>query len=238
MNSAGEVFSWGKGERGQLGHELGATDSKESHTAIPIQRTLLSTQDDQGRPVYRALGKVSQVAAGMIHSAALEQDSNTVFVWGKNLLPLQPNDQEAERRGRNASDARLPVRLRGLPENLQVLQVACGSHHTAILLEDGSVWAIGVATDTKEFVHTPTCLIEAGVIELPVRQFAAHMDRTTVVDAAGQVSQVHLWKDEENRDYAIFTPAWVDELLDTCEPGTRIREVHRSWLHTVIVTET
>ena len=236
MNSAGEVFSWGKGERGQLGHELGATDAKESHTAIPIQRTLLAVEDANGRPVYRALGKVSQVAAGMIHSAALEQDTNDVFVWGKNLLPLERGSDE-EKRGRKASDARLPVRVQGLPSHLKVLQIACGSHHTAVLLEDGSVWAVGVTTDTKAFWHTPTCLIEAGMIALPVTQFAAHMDRTTVVDANGQVLQVHLWEEEDNRDYAIFTPPWVDELLDNSESGTRIREVHRSWLHTVIVTE-
>lgn len=240
LNTAGELFSWGKGERGQLGHELGATESKESHTAQPIQRALLEVADDNGKPVYHALGRMSQVSAGMIHSAALEEETNRVFLWGKNLLPLPPDGKpgEGETRGRKiASDARLPFHLKGLPPELKVLQIACGSHHTSFLLEDGSVWAIGLATDTKEPLHEPFCLMEPGMFELPVRQFAAHMDRTTVVTATGEVLQAHVWKEPENREYAIFTPAWVDPLLDACEPGTRIREVHRSWLHTLIVTD-
>jgi alpha-tubulin suppressor-like RCC1 family protein len=169
----------------------------------------------------------------MIHSAALEEDSNHVFVWGKHAIPLQPNSEP----GKIASDARLPVRLSGLPENLKVLRVACGSHHTAVLLEDGSVWAVGVTTDTKQPLHTPVQLIEPGVVDMPVRQFAAHMDRTTVIGASGrQVLQVHLWEDEDNQEYAVFTPAWVDLLLDG-DSALRIREVHRSWLHTVVVTD-
>jgi alpha-tubulin suppressor-like RCC1 family protein len=237
LNAVGEIFTWGKGERGQLGHEHGAVDAKESHTAQPVQRVLVDVAAaDTGKPVYDLLGPVAQIAAGMIHSAALELDTNRVFLWGKNMLPLPPNGKGT--RGRKvASDARLPFVLRGLPQR-QVLQIACGSHHTSFLLEDGSVWAVGLATDTVKPIHTPFCLIEPGIVDLPVRQFVAHMDRTTVITATGEVLQAHLWEEPENRAYAVFTPAWVDELLaNSCEPGTRIRQVHRSWLHTLVVTE-
>ena len=241
MNTAGEIFSWGKGERGQLGHELGAVAARESHTGLPIQRAVLQIADDQGKPVYHLLGPVSQIAAGMIHSAALEEDTNRVFVWGKNMMPLPPDGKRKpnETRGRKiASDARLPFLVQGLPPEQKVLQISCGSHHTSVLLEDGSVWAMGLTTDTVTPVHTPYCLIEPGLIDLPVRQFVSHMDRTTVVTATGEVLQAHVWEQPENREYAIFTPSWVDKLLGhVCEPGTRIREVHRSWLHTLVVTE-
>ena len=237
MNAAGEIFSWGKGERGQLGHQHGALDEKESHTAQPIQRVVVNVADaDTGKPEYDRLGPVAQIASGMIHCAALEQDTNRVFLWGKNLLPPPPHDKGAWER-KIATDARLPFLLHGLPQK-QVLQIACGSHHTSVLLEDGSVWAVGLATDTVKPLHMPVCLIEPGIIDLPVRQFVAHMDRTTVVTATGEVLQAHLWEQPENRAYAVFIPAWIDDFLaETCEPGTRIRQVHRSWLHTLVVTE-
>jgi len=241
LNTQGELFSWGKGERGQLGHELGATEARESHVAQPIQRAVWDVDDGSGKPVYKAMGRgFSQIAAGMIHSAALDQDNNQVFLWGKNLLPLDSSlmNSTTETKGRKvASDARFPCRLKGLPEEKQILQIACGSHHTSFLLEDGSVWALGLSTDTKEPLLEPFCMIEPGIIDMPVRQFAAHMDRTTIITASNQVLQAHVWKEPENREYAVFTPPWVDELLENSAPGTRIREVHRSWLHTVIVTE-
>lgn len=232
------MFAWGKGERGQLGHDR---IESESHSAMFIPKAVALEPlraGDRGvaKPMYHALGPISQISAGMIHSAALEKDTNQVYIWGKNTIPLQHNDNNKSESGRLASDARLPVRLSGLPDK-KVLQIACGSHHTSVLLEDGSVWAVGVTTDSKHPLHEPVCLIEAGIVDLStLTQFTAHMDRTTVVFDGRHVLQVHLWEEEENQEVAVFTPAWVDELLDS-DPDLRIREVHRSWLHTVIVTE-
>jgi hypothetical protein len=233
LNSEGELFAWGKGERGQLGQE---TMLQESHVALPIKKALELTGDfgESAKPLFHALGKISQISCGMIHSAALDAENNAAYVWGKNVLPRLPGGDP----GRPASDARLPVKIRGLPDHLRIEQISCGSHHTAVLLEDGSVWAAGVSSDTKEPLHMPVEIIPAGVVDSPVRQFAAHMDRTTVVGADGeQVFQVRLWKDPERRDYAVFTPAWVDLLLDALPANERIREVHRSWIHTIVVTD-
>jgi alpha-tubulin suppressor-like RCC1 family protein len=134
-------------------------------------------------------------------------------------------------------DSRIPSILTGLPEGSTVEQIACGSHHTSVLLSDGSVWAVGISADTKTPMHDPIELIPKGILQLPVRQFDAHMDRTTVVGADGrQVLQVHLWSDPELREFAIFTPPYVDRLLDEHET-MRIREIHRSWKHTIIVTD-
>jgi alpha-tubulin suppressor-like RCC1 family protein len=233
LNREGELFTWGKGHRGQLGNDI---IEGESDTATPIIKSLNlhKMESIKSKPIYERLGTISQISSGMIHSAAMDSD-NHVYVWGKHVIPLPPD--ESASRTKVASDARLPVRVVGIPEHLQVIQIACGSHHTSMLLEDGSVWAIGVTTDTKRPQHRPIRLIEAGVIEMPVRQFAAHMDRTTIVGSSGlQVLQVQLWEDEISQEYAVFTPAWLDVLIEN-EPNIRIREVHRSWLHTVIVTE-
>ena len=237
LNSEGEVFCWGKGERGQLGQEV---LMGESHTALPVKKTVsFADQEDavtafQGnsKPVYEKIGKVRQVAAGMIHSAALTDD-NRVLIWGKHVLPAFGDDIGKK----IASDAALPFVLHGLPPSLRVEKIACGSHHTAMLLEDGSVWAVGVASDDKKPIHVPVQLVPAGVVEMPVRQFAAHMDRTTIVGSSGRtVYQVHLWRDPEIQDYAMFTPSWLDQLL-LQDGNMTIREVHRSWVHSIVLTD-
>lgn len=237
LNSEGEVFCWGKGERGQLGQEalMG-----ESHTALPVKKAFsfadnedpVSALQGNNKPIYEEIGKVRQVAAGMIHCAALTDD-NRVLIWGKHVLPVFGEDMGKK----VASDATLPFVLNGLPPTLRVERIACGSHHTAMLMEDGSVWAVGVASDDKTPIHVPVQLVPPGVIEMPVRQFAAHMDRTTIVGHSGRtVHQVHLWKDPEIQEYALFTPPWLDQLL-LQDGNLTIREVHRSWVHSVVLTD-
>jgi hypothetical protein len=233
LNAVGEIFAFGKGDRGQLGQE---SATKESHTALPIRKAYRldphrDDPDENLRPTYLTLGKVKQIASGMLHSAVLTED-NQVAIWGKHIL--RPTSDEPSKK---ALDSRIPSILTGLPEGPTVEQIACGSHHTSVLLSDGSVWAVGISADTKTPIHDPVELIPKGILQLPVRQFDAHMDRTTIVGADGrQVLQVHLWSDPELREFAIFTPPYVDRLLDENET-MRIREIHRSWKHTVIVTD-
>lgn len=234
LNDRGEMFAFGKGDHGQLGQAIAM---EESHTALPIRKAceLINDDDDDnpggGKPMYIPLGRIQQIAAGMLHCAALTEN-NQVLLWGKYIL----NKVHGDNPRAAAADARLPILLRGLPSGLAIVQLACGSHHTAFLLEDGSVWGVGISTDTKEPMHTPVCLIPPGLIELPVRQFTAHMDRTTIVGKDGrQVLQVHLWKDPSLQEYAMFTPAWVERLLED-DPQRTIQQIHRSWIHSVVVT--
>lgn len=231
LTANGEVFCWGKAERGQLGQDYTAAQSPH---AIAVRKgySLAEISGGRKKPQYREMGLVVQVAAGMVHSAALTAD-NEVLIWGKHVIPPLPTDAGI---GKTASDSKLPCVLEGLP-NKKVEQIACGSHHTAILMEDGSVYGVGVSTDSKEPMHEPMELIPPGVVDMPVRQFAAHMDRTTVVGADGrQVLQVHIWEDPGYQEYALFTPDWVDRMLDE-DSRVRIKEVHRGWLHTVILTD-
>eukprot|EP00977_Amphora_coffeiformis_P016836 scaffold5325_cov183-Amphora_coffeaeformis.AAC.14 len=226
LTAGGEVYCWGKGERGQLGQDFVTAQSPH---ALSVSKGYYLTEfsGERQKPQYREMGKVVQVAAGMIHSAALTAD-NEVLIWGKHVIPPLPSDAE---QGKTASDSKLPCVLQGLPDK-KIEKIACGSHHTAILFEDGSVYGVGFSTDSKEPIHEPMELIPTGVVDMPVRQFAAHMDRTTVVGADGrQVLQVHLWEDPDYQEVAIYTPAWVDRLLDE-DSQVRIKGVHRSWLHT------
>jgi alpha-tubulin suppressor-like RCC1 family protein len=209
LTRTGQLFSWGKGSRGQLGRDLEADQDSTAR---------LMNLDD----------KVAQIASGMHHGSLLTND-NKVYVWGKSM-----GRKEDEQSKKKAVDGPVPEQIQGLPLQLKVLKISCGSHHTSILLEDGSIYAIGIASDEAVPLLDPVELLPAGQIDLPVRQFEAHFDRTTVVDNQGQVFQVHLWKDEALREHAYFTPQFVDTLLDE---GQSIQSIHRGWLHTIIVTK-
>jgi alpha-tubulin suppressor-like RCC1 family protein len=125
LNSEGELFAWGKGERGQLGQEA---IQNSIHCAVPITKAII-LRGENNKPIYHELGKINQIGAGMIHSAALD-DNNNVYVWGKNLLPKVDGQENLDK---TALDAKLPLQLTGLPANLKVEQIACGSHHTSVL---------------------------------------------------------------------------------------------------------
>ncbi|MGK3738416.1 MAG: alpha-tubulin suppressor-like RCC1 family protein [Bacillariaceae sp.] len=229
LSKDGQVYSWGKANRGQLGRTVDADQD-------PWARPIIIDDDNQ---------RVVEIGAGFHHGALLTNDDK-VFVWGKNMSrgdngnTSDDDDEEGEEIGGTSgpSDARTPEQVIGLPktndnEIMKVQRISCGSHHTAILMEDGSVHAVGIASDEAIPILDPVELIPAGVLDLPIRQFEAHHDRTTVIDGQGMVYQVHLWKDEILRDYAYFTPSYVDTLLDE---GHTIQSIHRGWRHTIIVT--
>jgi hypothetical protein len=178
---------------------------------------------------------VVQIGSGHHHGALLTDD-HKVYIWGKNMS-RDGGDQSA--RETKTRDAWKPEHLVGLPHNeageaIRVQRISCGSHHTSILLEDGSIFAVGIASDEAEPILEPVELIPSGILELPIRHFEAHHDRTTVIDNLGHVFQVHLWKDETLREYAYFTPSYVDTLLDQ---GQTITHIHRGWRHTIILTK-
>jgi alpha-tubulin suppressor-like RCC1 family protein len=229
----GQVFSWGKGNRGQLGREMNSDQDPLAGPIRVIDPTNLQRQ------------RVVEIGAGHHHGALLTEGGQ-VYVWGKNMGRTKGSD-ESKVDGTNSSfgvfspqkqkshtDAVRPELVVGLPPGGRVIRISCGSHHTAMLLDDGSVYAIGIASDEATPILDPIELIPVGVLELPLRQFEAHYDRTTVIDNQGQIYQVHLWKDETLREYGYFTPPYVEALWDM---GHSIRSIHRGWRHTIIVTE-
>jgi alpha-tubulin suppressor-like RCC1 family protein len=222
LDTKGNVFLWGKGERGQLGLQEKLT----CEFATPLTKFRLASQD--GRQRWTRDLRVTRIAAGMNHSAICT-DENLVFVWGKNMAETTAQEDL----GKPAVDAMAPMLMKGLPQDTPVQDIACGSHHTAVLLEDGSVWAVGFATDNSQPILEAVEVVPPGMIEMPCLAFCAHFDRTTVVGKDGsQVLQVHLWGDEALQEQAVFKPAWCDLFQD--KP---IQSVHRGWLHTLVVTK-
>lgn len=230
LSKEGQVYSWGKASRGQLGRVV---DSDQDPWARPIK---INSENH----------RVVEIGAGF-HHGALRTEDDKVFIWGKNMSRgpnhssgVDDNKDPISIGTADLLDAREPEQILGLPstsgsEALKVQRISCGSHHTSILMDDGSVFAVGIASDKAIPILDPVELIPSGVLDLPIRHFEAHYDRTSVIDNKGMVYQAHLWNDKTLQDYAYFNPSFVDSLLDE---GHIIQSIHRGWRHTIIVTKT
>uniref|UniRef100_UPI0037E82BA5 probable E3 ubiquitin-protein ligase HERC1 n=1 Tax=Semicossyphus pulcher TaxID=241346 RepID=UPI0037E82BA5 len=159
----GEVFSWGDGEYGKLGHGNSAT---QKYPKI-IQRPLF--------------GKVVVcVSAGYRHSAAVTNDGE-LYTWGEG---------DFGRLGHSDSQSRnVPTLVKDISG---VGQVACGSSHTIAVAQDGrTVWSFG-GGDNGKLGHGDTNRVyRPKVIEalhgFIIRKVCAGSQSSLALTSAGQV---------------------------------------------------
>ena len=124
----------------------------------------------------------------------------------------------------------------------RIERVACGTHHAAMLMEDGSIWAVGVATDQPVPLWDEAVEILApGLVEMKeLVNFTAGFDRTAVVYGTNsgrrQVIEIQLWSNEHLRQHGAVHPSWLDG-LENQETKEKVCSVHRGWMHSVVVTE-
>ncbi|CAG4930792.1 unnamed protein product [Colias eurytheme] len=131
LTESGKIYTWGNGRRLQLGH--GDLNNLEQPTEVKALSGI----------------KIKKISAGGWHTCALSEFGD-LYVWGWNDTG-QLGVKEKQNEDSSSSDLQsygLPILVDIYDENgreidINIKDVACGSRHTAILLENGSVWTSG-----------------------------------------------------------------------------------------------
>ena len=114
VDIVGNIYSWGKGDRGQSGR--GEDGVKESPSRLPVK---LQPFDSDG---------IRSVRCGFFHCLALSR-SGKVYVWGRQQLDG------------GTKDALVPTVVQGLPP---VVEIACGQYHSVARDVEGNVYQWGL----------------------------------------------------------------------------------------------
>ncbi|CAM9402271.1 unnamed protein product [Chrysoparadoxa australica] len=131
LSETGDVFVWGKGQRGQLGNGADGDSSAALQVSLPESAV--------------------QVSAGFNHCAALSK-SGKLYIWGKMMSPRVLKELHKTKLHR---DQYLPLLVECGPSKVPGVELCCSNGNTAVRLADGTVWVHGFTSDTKEIVHQP-----------------------------------------------------------------------------------
>jgi len=132
ITSDGNLYTWGMGRDGQLGH--GDTEPR-------LEPILVSALADK---------TVVAVSCGATHTAALT-DEGRVYTWGGGVSGQLGHGDKLQQLE--------PTLVGGVLEHKKVVAVSCGGFHTMVLLKDGSVFSWGEGLNGQ--VSSPRALLLA-----------------------------------------------------------------------------
>ncbi|KAF1777360.1 SKP1/BTB/POZ domain [Phytophthora cactorum] len=209
------VYSWGRGEDGQLG--LG--DTSDQHRPVPIDAL--------------AERRIVQIACGSGHTVVL----TGAFFARRRSIHMGPRRRRAPgpRRQRLEIRARLVEELRG--KNIR--QVTCGSYHTAAVTVSGPVhvgrWHVRKTGPRQRDGSLDPFLVET-LKSMQVRQVACGSRHTVVLL---ENKDVYTWGDKENgvsghgdTEGHQYLPCPVEELR-----GKSIVQISACGFHTAALSE-
>lgn len=167
VTETGELWTWGRGDSGQLGLGTGETSA-----CVP-------------RPVRGALhGKVVKaVSCGEHHCAAIT-DTHSLFTWGRG---------QSGRLGHGSVESECSPRLVEALVGIQVMSVSCGEFHTVVATSVGIYTfglglsgRLGLGDEEDRFLPTPIPAFSPK----PVLQISAGGHHTAVLVHPGVL---YLW---------------------------------------------
>lgn len=158
----GEVWVWGKGNRGQLGN--GDVESSNTPTRV---RLLKDSVDKKRNEEYKAV----QVSAGFNHTVVLTEDGK-VLIWGKGMSTElkadtgkhRGSDSKKERQARIRGgqqkvavyEDQLVPRVVSLPDEARYAKEISCSNFTVVIRDDaGGLWAMGVGEYDRNTIIEP-----------------------------------------------------------------------------------
>lgn len=162
IKSDGTLWVWGGNTYGQLGN--GDTGNVKSPLGLPYQNVPLKVMDD-----------VAVVSAGDQFTAAIKKDGS-LWMWGDNRYGQL---------GREAENGGWPYQPTPFKVLDQVSAVSTGSHHTAAIKKDGSLWVWGdnsqgqLGDSTQESRRMPIKVLDG------VTYISADRDNTFAVKKDG-----------------------------------------------------
>ncbi|KAG8461619.1 hypothetical protein KFE25_001223 [Diacronema lutheri] len=175
LAESGDVYSWGRGFEGQLGHGDG------------LDEAVLSPRCIAG---LRAAGRVVAISAGSMHSAALGADGR-VWAWGDGT-----SGQLGV--GKLLTKAPRPLLVPNLPP---CTALSCGYMHTAVAAGVDGAWCWGLGTHgqlgreaaepNRRFALSPS-RVGGALADAHVVAIECAGGSTTALDADGRV---HVWGD-------------------------------------------
>mmetsp|Transcript_15910 Transcript_15910/g.19420 ORF Transcript_15910/g.19420 Transcript_15910/m.19420 type:complete len:606 (+) Transcript_15910:599-2416(+) len=206
------VFSWGRGEDGQLG--IGDTSDQMEPTFLDA---------------LRGVG-VSQIACGSGHTVVLTIDGS-VYTWGRG---------DDGRLGHGDNGWKYVPRLARALAGQVITQVTCGSYHTAAVSNNGELYSWGggmygkLGHGNEDGCSTPR-KVEA-LVGLHIAQIACGSRHTAVVTSSGKL---YTWGDKENgvaghgdvEGYQ-YTPKLLEKLSNEC-----VVQLSACGFHTGCITE-
>lgn len=212
LSTEGEVFTWGRGDDGRLGH------GDNGWKYVPRITQSLAGQ------------VVSMVTCGSYHTAAVTGNGD-LYTWGGGMYGKLGHGDEA---GHST-----PKRVEALV-GLAVSQIACGSRHTAIITSSGAIYTWGdkengVAGhgDSEGHLYTPKLLER--LAGKRVVQLSACGFHTSCLTADGEL---YSWGEGKfgRLGHANEKNCHVPRLVETLL-GKRPRQVSCGGFHTAVVTE-
>eukprot|EP00934_Nitzschia_sp_Nitz4_P006496 Nitzschia sp. Nitz4//scaffold145_size56662//25408//27333//NITZ4_006557-RA/size56662-snap-gene-0.86-mRNA-1//1//CDS//3329536577//6486//frame0 len=206
------VFTWGRGEDGQLG--LGDTSDQDEPTYVDA---------------LRGVG-VRQIACGSGHTVVLTTDGE-VYTWGRG---------DDGRLGHGDNGWKYVPRITQSLAGHVVVQVTCGSYHTAAVASNGDLYTWGGGMYGKlghgnEAGHSTPKRVES-LVGLVVSQIACGSRHTGIITSTGAL---YTWGDKENgvaghgdTEGHQYTPKLLEKLA-----GKRVVQLSACGFHTGCLTE-
>ncbi len=126
LDSAGNVWSWGRYGDGQLGR---TANSGNSYTPLKVD--------------IPAGEFIVQVSVGSVHSMALASDGS-VWTWGSNSKGQLGTGATID----NMTPHPIPTEITNFPDiavDEKIIEISAGSYHSLALSDKGRVWSWGTA---------------------------------------------------------------------------------------------
>ncbi|KAH8739390.1 uvb-resistance protein uvr8 [Cryptosporidium ryanae] len=171
VTDQGELYTWGCGKNGKLGHGLMELSVSNNFVSEPMRVKSLIDES------------VTQVSCGSYHTGCLTSGKKA-YTWG---LGLQGRLGHGD-----TSDVFSPKLIETLA-GLSIKEISCGGHHTGVLMGDGKVYMFGggafgkLGFGSKEDILIPKLLNSSLFGNLIVSKISLGYQHTAVATRCGKV---------------------------------------------------